>query len=145
MSAATRTDIDHLNSFLRGERSALETYSQVMERADGIVVTTALAQGRDSHAQRVRQLEEKIESLGGQPAMDSGVWGAFAKTVQAGAKLFGVSAAVAVLEEGEDHGLKSYTEGLQELSPACQSFVLNSLFPEQRKTHEMLASLQQHA
>ncbi len=145
MSTPTEKDIDQLNSFLRGERSALDTYDQVLEKAESLVVKTGLKQGRDSHQERVRLLEDKIRSLGGKPADDSGVWGSFAKAVEGGAKLFGVATAVSVLEEGEDHGLKDYQRDLSDLSPGSQTFVRTSLLPKQQQSHDLLSRLQELA
>jgi len=61
-----------------------------------------------SHEQRVSLIGEEIQRRGGKPAQGSGPWGAFAKLLEGGAKLFGVRAAIAVLEEGEDHGRDDY-------------------------------------
>ena len=53
-------------------------------------------------------LRDAIVACGGTPAEGSGAWGTFAKVVEGGAKVFGEKAAVAALEEGEDHGLADY-------------------------------------
>ena len=46
----------------------------------------------------------------------SGAWGAFAKLVQGGADLLGDASAVSALEEGEDHGIKTYADAMKEVS-----------------------------
>lgn len=137
----TSKDIDQLKSFLRGERSAVETYDQVIEKADGPTVRTQLQEGRNSHAERVALLEQQIRILGGKPDTTSGPWGAFAKAVEGGAKAFGLSAAVAVLEEGEDHGLKDYKQDAEDLSPEMRTFVNVQLLPRQQRTHDTLSRL----
>ena len=136
-----KNDIDHLNSFLRGERSAVETYRQVMDKAETPNVKTSLQTGFESHTKRARLLEDKVRMMGGEPSKESGAWGTFAKAVQGGAKVFGISAAVATLEQGEDHGLEDYKRDLKDLSPQSQEFVRTTLLPEQERTHALLSGL----
>ncbi len=137
----TNDDIKQLNSFLRGEISAVETYQQCIDKMDNASVATQLRQLQASHSTRVTKLQQQIRTLGGTPETDSGIWGSFAKLVEGGAKVFGTSAAIAALEEGEDHGKSDYKGDLKDLSPAVQQFVRNQLVPEQQKTHDALAAL----
>lgn len=137
-------DIDKLNSFLRGEISAVETYNQAIEKLeDDPVVMQQLQKLRDSHAARVQQLSSRIRTLGGIPDDSSGMWGGFAKLVEGGAKIFGKSAAISALEEGEDHGKRLYSDNVDELSPELRSFVRSQIMPEQQRTHDALSALQQ--
>ena len=143
MSNKRDDDIDKLNSFLRGELSATETYRQAMEKLDDDpALKSELERCRQSHAGRTARLRAEIASLGGKPSETSGAWGAFAKLVEGGAKLFGKQAALAVLEEGEDHGLKDYRESQDELTPHVREFVSKSLLPEQQITHQAMNRLQ---
>jgi uncharacterized protein (TIGR02284 family) len=141
MNNEVKQDIDHLNSFLRGERSAVETYEQCIEKIDDPMVCQQLEQFRNSHAQRVQKLSARITTLGGVPDDDSGMWGSFAKLVEGGAKIFGKDAAIAALEEGEDHGVKDYSRDLEDLTPATRQFVATEIVPEQRRTHDGLSAL----
>lgn len=134
-------DVDHLNSFLRGELSALETYDQVLEKAESPSVRNDLIENRASHARRVELLSAKVRELGGEPSSDSGAWGAFARAMAGGAKVFGLSSAIGVLEEGEDHGVNDYARDLSDLSPATRGFVQSRIAPEQRATHDHLSRL----
>ena len=139
----TKTDIDHLNSFLRGEISAVETYGQAIEKLETTPgVSATLENCRASHAQRVRILRDEILRLGGEPAEGSGPWGAFAKLVEGGAKVFGAQAAIAALEEGEDHGRDDYEAELDELSPEVRRLVESELLPDQLRTHDALSALE---
>src|SRR5690606_11652226 len=101
----SKDDVKQLNSFLRGELSAVETYDQALDKVDNAVAATILRENKASHATRVSLLEGEVRRLGGKPSEGSGTWGSFAMAVEGGAKLFGESAAVAALEEGEDDGL----------------------------------------
>jgi len=96
-----------------------------------------------SHQQRVMMLREAIIALGGTPSTSSGPWGAFAKAVEGTAKVFGDKAAIAALEEGEDHGLKDYKRDLDDtdLDPQARRIVADQLLPAQQQTHFQLSSL----
>jgi rubrerythrin len=126
-----------LNKFLRGELSAVETYRQALERLSASAFASDLLENKRSHEQRVEMLRNQVLRLGGKCDEDSGAWGSFAKLVEGGAKLFGEKAAIAALEEGEDHGLKLYRSNsdIQKLDLATRDFVERSLLPEQERTH----------
>ena len=136
-------NIKHLNSFLRGELSAVQTYDQAIEkmRQEEPTLTEELRACRESHRRRVDELTREVRRLGGEPSTDSGVWGSFAKIVEGGAKLLGKKAAIAALEEGEDHGRNDYERDVNDLDPACRDFVRQKLIPEQLKTHDVLSAL----
>lgn len=139
-------DIKQLNSFLRGEISAMETYTQALDNIDEKERPQAariLRENFSSHEARVRDLRAEITRLGGDPADGSGAWGTFAKAVEGGAAIFGDSAAVSALEEGEDHGLNDYRGDLEDLSPAARQFVASKLLPEQTKTHRAASQLEE--
>ncbi len=137
-----KDDIENLNSFLRGERSAVETYNQAIEKIDDPAVKQRLQQLCASHEARMRQLEARVQSLGGTPDQSSGAWGSFAKLVQGGANMFGKSAAVSALEEGEDHGKRLYEDHVDELSNETREFIRGQIMPEQRRTHDALSQMQ---
>jgi len=127
-------DVDQLNSFLRGEISAVETYEQALEKTDNRLAKDILRENLASHNERVTALRAEITRLGGDAADSSGAWGTFAKAVEGGAKIFGESAAVSALESGEEHGLKDYTGDLEDLSPAARQLVATEFLPKQQQT-----------
>lgn len=141
MKQSTENDVKQLNSFLRGELSAVETYDQCLEKIQNPQLSDTLRELRQSHHERARLLEEKVRQLGGEPSRESGPWGGFAKLVEGGAKLLGDKAAIAALEEGEDHGRDDYKRDLGALSADCQAFVRGQLVPEQQRTHDRLSRL----
>lgn len=142
MTTNDEKDIDQLNSFLAGELSAVETYRQCIDKIDDPMIAVQLRRLLTSHQQRSLMLKQKILALGGTPATTSGLWGAFARLVEGGATVFGESAAISTLEEGEDHGKKLYTREVTELSPPTRAFVEQNIMPEQDRTHDALAALQ---
>jgi demethoxyubiquinone hydroxylase (CLK1/Coq7/Cat5 family) len=133
--------VDTLNSFLRGEISAVETYRQAIDKLRDKPEASTLSECLRSHEQRVAWLSDEIESRGGKPAQGSGPWGAFAKLMEGGAKLFGEKAAIAALEEGEDHGRDDYKRDAPKLEPDARAFVQQQLIPEQLRTHQAMSSL----
>jgi hypothetical protein len=119
----------------------VETYRQALDKVNEPTARMELEQCHVSHQQRVSLLKQRILSLGGQPADGSGPWGAFAKAAEGGAAVFGDKAAIDVLEEGEDHGLKDYQSHLTDLDAASRRFVEQELLPAQQQTHRRLSTL----
>ncbi len=136
-------DIKYLNSFLQDELAAVETYGQCLEKVDDEIIASNLADLQESHQKRAQLLSQKIQELGGEPEQGSGMWGSFSKMVEGGAKLFGDKSAINALEQGEDRGNENYTEKTENLSPAAQSFIADSILPEQRRSHQMLNRVQE--
>jgi hypothetical protein len=134
--------VDQLNSFLRGELSAVETYDQAIAKlVDEPAIVGKLEACRLSHQKRASLIREEITRRGGEPAEGSGPWGTFAQLVEGGAKLFGKKAAIAALEEGEDHGRDDYKAELEEMSADLRTFVETKLLPDQLHTHDVLSNL----
>ena len=133
--------IKKLNGLLRGEISAVESYRQAMDRIVDGQARVQLEECARSHRERVQALRDEISRMGGTPSKDSGPWGAFAKLVEGAAKPFGDKAAIAALEEGEDHGLADYRREIPDLDTESRRLVENRLLPEQERTHRALSSL----
>src|SRR5438046_1852678 len=104
---ATQCTIDTLNKLLRGEIAATETYQQAMGKVGQEPGADALRQLHDEHRTAANTLRQHVHQHGGKPDQGSGSWGAFAKAVAGTAKLFGNSAALKALKEGEEHGIKN--------------------------------------
>lgn len=138
----TNKSVDTLNSLLRGEISAVETYSQALGKLNADAdVASELNDCRSSHEERVVFLRNEVTRLGGTPADGSGPWGTFAKLVEGGAKAFGKAAAIAALEEGEDHGLKEYRDELPKLDASLRSALEPQLLAKQLQTHRTMSTL----
>lgn len=133
--------IDQLNSFLRGELSAAETYRQALEKLSSSPHRSTLDQVRRSHKDRASLLAQEVQRLGGTPAESSGAWGGFNKLLTKGAALVGEKAAIAVLEQGEDHGRDDYQRDLKDIDPTAQRLVQDTLLPEQLRTHDTMSAL----
>ena len=142
MTNITEKDIDQLNSFLRGELSAVETYQQCIDKMSDRNIVAQLRSLQQSHQRRAELLTDRVRMLGGKPAQGSGVWGSFAKVAEGSAKLFGESAAVSALEEGEDHGRDDYRRDVEKLSPTERNFIESEILPEQQRTHDALTRIE---
>lgn len=136
-----RREIDQLNSFLRGEISAVETYRQVIDRLAHLPEAVELRDCMRSHEHRVMRLREEIQRRGATPADGSGAWGAFVKALEGGATALGSKAAIAVLEEGEDHGRNDYQRDISTLGREARILVEQYLLPEQLRTHAVMSRL----
>jgi demethoxyubiquinone hydroxylase (CLK1/Coq7/Cat5 family) len=141
MKDYNQDQIDQLNSFLRGELSAVETYRLAVRAMSSFTGEAQLVECMRSHEERVRLLREQIQRLGGVPSKTSGAWGTFAALIEDGAAALGQKAALAALEEGEDHGLKDYRTDLPKLAPDVRTFVERSVLPAQIETHRTLSTL----
>ncbi|MES1244725.1 MAG: DUF2383 domain-containing protein [Acidobacteriota bacterium] len=132
---AVTTETNTLNSLLRGEMSAVETYRQAIEKLGDVqdpFVEELRAMQRD-HRDAADSLWHHVEQHGGKPSKDSGPWGAFAKAIEGTAKLLGNTSALKALKEGEEHGLKEYENALNDhdLPADCQALI-RSIIPRQR-------------
>src|SRR5438477_3206648 len=135
-----------LNSFLRGEISAAETYRMAIDKvADSDRAETAnlglLREIQEEHGRAAQALRDRIRELGGDPSDSSGPWGAWAKFTQGTANLFGDEAALKSLKEGEEHGLKDYTDGCDSIDMTSAELVENQLMPAQRRHINLLDQL----
>lgn len=137
--------VDQLNSFLRGELSAVETYRQALSKLSDSTHRAVLEQCAVSHQERADLLTQEIRRLGGDPAESSGAWGTFAKLVTGGAKVLGEKAAIAALEEGEDHGRNDYQRDVGALEASARRLVEAQILPEQLRTHSAMSALKKIA
>jgi uncharacterized protein (TIGR02284 family) len=136
MAAATTTaHVDTLNSLLRGEIAATETYQQALTKVGNEPEAMPLRRIHVEHREAANTLRQHVHKHGGKPDQDSGAWGMFAKTVEGAAKIFGDTAALKALKEGEEHGVKQYEEALKDgdLPADCQTLIRTTLLPQTRE------------
>ena len=142
----TTLTIAQLKRCLRGEISAAETYKMAMDklrRDDHGAEVERLRALQRRHGVAAQQIRERIVALGGEADDNSGAWGSFARGVQGVADLFGDTAALKSLKEGEEHGLHVYAEILADttaLDPASRSLI-DRLHEQQRRCVEEVDAL----
>jgi hypothetical protein len=133
--------ITQLNTFLRGELSAVETYDQALEKLSGEEIPE-LTLNRDCHFRRTQLLANAVVAKGGTPETKSGAWGALAQAATGSAKLFGRNAVISVLEEGEDRGLADYRAAVGKGDEEIRQLIGGDLLPAQKRTHERMSQLE---
>lgn len=114
MTATFDQCIDVSNSLLRGELSAVETYTQALRKFRTEPERSILESIRRDHVDSVSRLRTHIDDLGVQPDESSGVWGQFAKAVEGFAKVFGQTTTLMALEAGELSGVDDYLVALDD-------------------------------
>ncbi len=109
---------DEMNKLLTSELSAIETYQQALDKKDTdpahVTAIDALSRILTDHQRAASRIEAAIREKGGEPVHSSGAWGTWSTIVMGTAQLFGDKAALKVLKEGEEKGLKEYEEVLSD-------------------------------
>lgn len=141
MSATTIETTGTLDSLLRGELSAIETYSQAIHKFPDSPFLSDLHSIRSEHQNNVGILRRLINRSQGDPPTSSGAWGAFAKAVEGTAAALSESLALKALQEGEGHGIREYEEALEkeDISPSAQAAIREELLPS---LHEHVQALE---
>ena len=138
--------IRQLNSLLRGEISATETYRLAIDRVgEGDESTMAnvglLREIQEEHGRAAIALRDRIKELGGEASDSSGPWGAWAQFTKSTANLFGDGAAIRSLKEGEKHGLKEYQEAVDDVDGTSADLIRNQLIPARQRHINLLDPL----
>jgi bacterioferritin (cytochrome b1) len=131
--------VRQLNSLLRGELSAVETYQMTINRVAGQQAVYAdsvemLRRIEADHHQAADVLRQRVQSLGGRPTEGAGAWGAWAKFIQGTVNLLGdPTTALKGLKEGEEHGLRDYQESLDEVDEQSRQVIQQRLIPAEQQ------------
>lgn len=138
--------VKQLNSFLRGEISAAETYRMALDSVGDHDQTAGASLGllreiQEEHGRAAQAIRDRIRELGGEPADSSGAWGAWANFVQGTANLLGDAMSLKSLKEGEEHGLKDYRAGMEDIDATSADLVQNQLIPAQQRHVNLLDQL----
>jgi uncharacterized protein (TIGR02284 family) len=132
MATATLGHTDWLNRLVRGELAAVETYQQALEKMRDAPEATELQAIEAEHRGAVRALKDKVLQHGGTPVDTSGAWGTWAKFIEGAARIFGNTAALEALRQGEQHGIKEYEKAMEadELEAETRKLIGNRLLPQ---------------
>ena len=139
----TTATTNTLNSLLRGELSAVETYQQAIAKLGGTTGAAELQRLQLEHRRAANLLRDHVQHHGGQPHRTSGMWGTFAKLVEGTAKVFGAGAALKALKEGEEHGIKQYEAVVKDatLPRESETLITATLLPQTREHIPVLDGL----
>lgn len=143
--------VRQLNSLLRGEISAAETYQMALDELSDsshsqvAMQLNLLRQVQEDHARAAQSIRDRIRALGGSASDSSGAWGAWAQTVQGTANLLGDTSALKSLKEGEEHGLKDYEEALDDVDSSSAGMISSQFIPAQQRHISLLNQLMNSA
>ena len=128
----TSVSVTTMNDLLKGEMSGVETYDQALSKVEDSSEGPKIESILNEHREAVSKLRNAVEDLGASPAEGSGAWGAFVKSIEGTAKLFGNNAALKALKEGEEYGVKQYRKALDttELEENCKRLIRDDLLPQ---------------
>jgi hypothetical protein len=129
------TDIETLNSLLRCQLAAVETYDRAIGKLEDAHVLTDLQSIREEHLQAEILLREKILQLGGEPVDASEPWGACAAAITGTEKVMGPATALAALRQGEEHSINEFEDSLkhENMTVECKNLIRSNLLPTSRK------------
>ncbi len=145
-SSSRSTLVRTLNSLLRSEISAAESYTQIIPRI-GAPSSTDLELLRKiavEHGQAVERIRAEIERAGGTPAEASGGGPALTKTLSGPAHVFADAIALTALKEGEARSLELYREALPRMNGQTAALIRDSLIPAQLQHIDALEKLLEH-
>ena len=127
-------DLDAMNSLLRGELSAVETYDQAIGTFQQVSSGSELHKIRDDHQQAAAALRERVSHFGGTPSEGSGAWAPFASAVTGAAEMIGPATVLSALKKGEEHGINDYESALKnpDIAPGCKDLIRAALLPRCR-------------
>jgi hypothetical protein len=130
-------DTNALNSLLRCELSAVETYEQAITKFEDQHALADLEEIREDHAHAVVRLRERVSHFGGQQVESPGPWPAY--TASAGTP----SLSLAALRQGEQHTINEYEMALQNeaVNPECKNMIRGDLLPHDKVHVEKLDRL----
>jgi uncharacterized protein (TIGR02284 family) len=132
MATVTLGRTDWLNRLVRGELSAIETYQQALDKMRDAPEATELQAIEADHRGAVRALKDQVLQHGGTPDDQSGAWGTWAKLVASTARIFGNTAALEALRQGEQHGIKEYERAMEadDVDAESRKLIRSKLLPQ---------------
>ncbi len=136
--------IDVCNDLLRGELSAIETYSDTINKYTDEPEVVILRDIRGEHIDSANRLRKNVKSMGGDPDHSSGAWGGLTKAIQGTANFFGEGSAITSLKQGEEIGKTMYENALENdaVLGDCKEMIRSSLLPRVSSHILNLESLQ---
>jgi hypothetical protein len=103
-----------INRILRGELSAINAYKQVLKKITVDPETTRLSDILNDHEEAISYWRNQMNGHNFSVDETTGPWGAVVDSFIATAKLFGTTATLKALKEGEEHGLNEYKDLLED-------------------------------
>lgn len=131
----TPGDIEILNSLLRGELAAVETYVRAINKLEDPHVVADLQAIHEQHVQSEILLREKVLELGGEPVDYSEPWGTCTAAISGETRVVAPATALAALRQGEERSIIEFEDSLkhEEVAADCKQLIRTNLLPTGRK------------
>lgn len=122
-----------LDTLLRCETTAVETYTRALGQFDDEYVISDLQKIRDEHNRAVRELRDRLIQVGGEPSDHADH--PSADPVAGSAKAIGAAAVLAALRQLEEHNVSAYEAavGSDDIHPDCQRVIRTDLLAAGRR------------
>jgi len=133
--------IEDLNTLLKTELSAIETYNKALAKFQNKDKGTVLCECQESHVERANKLRAAITKLNGEPISKIGIGAKLAKLIMDGAKSVGDSAIIMALQADEEQWSADYEWCLVSMHGDHRLLVKDDLLPAQQLTDEKLREL----
>jgi uncharacterized protein (TIGR02284 family) len=119
------------------------TYQQALEKVGDEPGAADLRRIHLEHREAANTLRQHVRTCGGEPEHHAGAWGTFATAVEGAAKLFGNTAALRALRQGEQSGLSAYEDALKDdnLSLEVKNYIRGTLVAQTREHTAVLDRL----
>jgi hypothetical protein len=123
--------VDTLNSLLRSEHAAIESYEYALPRFENESCERALNVYCDEHREAAMLLRERVVDFGGEPWVGSSPWGLFTAMTGA-ASVVADSATLSALRRTEERGARKFEDAVADelLSAECQALIAGHLLPQ---------------
>lgn len=138
--AELTADVAPLNSLLRLELKAVETYRRAVLIIPRPAVRLLLQSNAENHQRRAELLRREIEVRGGMPVDTQSPW-TFFEALGTCESYEEERRALEALAQGEDLGLSDYLEVIGRAEGSLSAFLRAQLLPEQERTYTSLARL----
>lgn len=115
--------INTLNELLKGELMAMNIYQETDDMQGDEQVMAMLDQFAQDHEEHARLLANRIRELGGTPIESAGMAGAMVDLSSKFNAMMGPSHLLEQIYAGEDKGVHSYEDRIDELDPESQELV----------------------
>lgn len=132
--ASAASGRSHIDSLVRRELSAVETYKLALARVGREPASDELWRIEREHEQAVDLLLASLRRRGEPSPTSSGLRGAWSKVVEGAAMIRGSKAAIRALKKGEKRGLHDYEDALQDeaFDPEVKALIRARLLPQTR-------------
>lgn len=135
--------IETLNELLKGEHIAIDIYVKTKGLQKDVQVSEMLADFENDHKQHAELLKKRINDLGGIPRAGTGLSGIMANLAATVNSYRGPGQLVKHLYEGEDDGIRTYEERINELDQVSQDLVRQITTEEHEHLKKFKARMEQ--